>query len=110
MIDELKEFGALVETTDAFWTERTKLQVMWDRIAGTARTTSNEDDKNTMSCSLDASTSSEERPLIHCDSRNMTIPKELTPLCNLYDRHILRQKVVIKLSVPGALWNQKYFW
>jgi hypothetical protein len=27
---------------------------------------------------------------------------ELVPLCNLYDRHILRQKVIIQLSLPTS--------
>jgi hypothetical protein len=99
MIEELRDFGALVENTDAFWT-RTELQVMWDPIKGTACTKSQTDHINDLSGSLDASTSSEEPFMIHFDPRSMTIPKELIPLCNLYDRHMLRQKVVINLSVP----------
>jgi hypothetical protein len=35
----------------------------------------------------------------HFDPREAPLPAELIPLCNLYDRHILRQKVVIELSL-----------
>ena len=37
----------------------------------------------------------------HFDPRTTALPAELVPLCNLYDRHILRQKVVIQLSLPA---------
>ena len=67
MIEELKEFGALVEGTDAFWTERTKLQVIWDPTTGTARAMSDTDDISALPGGLDASTSSEEQPMIHFD-------------------------------------------
>jgi hypothetical protein len=32
----------------------------------------------------------------------MAIRAELVPLCNLYDRHILRQKMTIQLSMPTS--------
>jgi hypothetical protein len=53
MIEDLKEFGALVESTDAFWTERTQLQVMWDPATGTARTMPNTDDISTIAGEID---------------------------------------------------------
>jgi hypothetical protein len=111
MINELKGFGALVETTDAFWTERIQLQKMWDPVTGTARMTSSEDDKNAMVGSLDASTSSEEQPWIHFDPRSMTIPQELVPLCNLYDRHTSAEGChQAQFASSGSLWNQDHLW
>ena len=38
----------------------------------------------------------------HFDPRSTALPAELVPLCNLYDRHILRQKVIIQLSLPAS--------
>ena len=55
-----------------------------------------------LSDSLDASTSSEETVAKHFDLRKAAFPIELMPLCNLYDRHILRQKVIIQLSLPTS--------
>ena len=43
--------------------------------------------------------SSEETVLKYFDPRTTSIPDDLVPLCNLYDRHILRQKVIIQLSL-----------
>ena len=56
MIADLKELGALIESTDAFWTERAQLQVTLHPINGTARTMSDGDDISASQGGLDAST------------------------------------------------------
>ena len=99
IVEDLRGLGALVESLDTFWTERTQLSVAWDSNQGVAYNKSG-NISNILSDSLDASTSSEEAITKHFDPLTMTIPTELVPLCNLYDRHILRQKVIIQLSVP----------
>ena len=102
LVADLQGFGGIVERLDTFWAERIQLSVQWDPVQGIviegSRTYSSKD----MSDSLDASTSSEETAMKHFNPRNTALPAELVPLCNLYDRHMLRQKVVIQLSLPAG--------
>jgi hypothetical protein len=97
----LRGFGAIVESLDTFWTERIQLPVQWDPVQGIVTEGSGDHSSKDLSDSLDASTSSEETVMKHFDPRTTALPVELIPLCNLYDRHILRQKVVIQLSLPA---------
>ena len=89
-VEDLRGLGALVDSIDTFWTERTQLSVAWDPIEGVACNKSG-NISNSLSGSLDASTSSDETAMKHFDPRTMAIPTELVPLCKLYDRHILRR-------------------
>ena len=102
LVTALQEFGGIVERSDTFWAERIQHAVQWDPTQGVVterpKTVSSKDPSD----SLDASTSSEETVMKHFDPRQAPLPIELVPLCNLYDRHILRQKVVIQLSLPTS--------
>jgi hypothetical protein len=101
LITDLQGFG-IVERLDTFWAERIQLSVQWDPIQGIFVEGSTDYSAKDLFDSLDASTSSEETVTKHFDPRNTALPAELVPLCNLYDRHILRQKVVIQLSLPAG--------
>ena len=96
LITSLQERGAIVERSDTFWAERFQHSVQWDARQGTVIEQTKE-----LSESLDTSMSSEETVLKYFDPRTFPLPDELVPLCNLYDRHILRQKVIIQLSLTA---------
>jgi hypothetical protein len=99
LVEGLRAFGALVETLDTFWTEINQITARWDSKQGVVLDRSGNDVPNDLSDSLGTSTSSEEGSTKHFDPRSTDLPRELVPLCNLYDRHILRQNVVIQLSL-----------
>ena len=85
-----------MEQLDTFWAERFQHSMQWDAKQGMVTEQMKESSEN-----LDASMSSEETVLKHFDHRNTALPIELVPLCNLYDRHILRQEVIIQLSLSA---------
>ena len=72
LVADLQGFGGRVERLDTFWAERIQLSDQWDLVQGmVVEGASNYSSK---------------------DPRNTALPAELVPLCNLYDRHILRQR------------------
>jgi hypothetical protein len=95
-INILQEKRAIVERSDTFGAERFQHSVQWDARQGIIVEQMNEPSEN-----LDASMSSEETVLKHFDPRTTPLPDELVPLCKLYDRHILRHKVIIQLSLTA---------
>jgi len=97
IISSLQAFGGIVERSETFWTERMQHSVYWDVLQGTVV------DHAMKPTANDAGVAQDDVPSVfkkHFDPRSMTFPTELIPLCSLYDRHILRQKVIIQLSVP----------
>jgi hypothetical protein len=101
LLTTLQGFGGIVERLDTFWAEKIQQSVQWDPVQGIVTDCSKNTSLKDLSDNLDASTSSEETVVKHFDPRNTALPIELVPLCNLYDRHILRQKVIIQLSLSA---------
>jgi hypothetical protein len=98
LINSLQAFGGIVERSETFWSERVQYSVYGDTAQGTVvgRAMNSQDGgMGVASGDVDLFVAKK-----YCDPRNMTLPTELIPLCSLYDRHILRQKVIIQLSVP----------
>jgi hypothetical protein len=102
LVAAVQGFGGIVESLDTLWAERTQLSVQWDPVQGIVTEGSGDHSSKDLSDSLDASTSSEEIVMKHFDPRSTALSAELVALCNLYDRHILRQKVIIQLSLPAS--------
>ena len=100
LVTSLQACGGIVERSDTFWAERIQYSVRWDPLQGAVIDCSKAFASKDLQSSLDASDPLDEKIRTHFDPRKTLLPSELIPLCNLYDRHILRQKVIIELSLP----------
>jgi hypothetical protein len=100
LIDSLQAFGGIVERSETFWTERMQHSVFWDALQGTVVDRAMNSRASGTGTNSDEIDTSHELTKNYFNPRDMALPPELILLCNLYDRHVLRQQVIIQLSLP----------
>jgi hypothetical protein len=96
----LQTLWGIVERSETFWAERMQHSVYWDSLQGVVIDRSKDSEAKGLRTSFDAVDPLLEQTKKYFDPRVIALPTELISLCNLYDRHVLRQKVIIQLSLP----------